>query len=133
MSSAHPILLASLLPGSWFAPERPEWLLWVLAVTAIAETNQWWWLVYPKYITYEDYGGFILGRGRGPFLNPSACGLVQGTCLCALLMWWPRVGRPGKLVLLAVALVMLAGIYSTLTRSALRMRSTGPCPEAPPL
>ena len=36
MSSAHPILLASLLPGSWFAPERPEWLLWVLAVTAIA-------------------------------------------------------------------------------------------------
>jgi O-antigen ligase len=89
-----------------------------LAFTAIAETNQWWWMVYPKYITYADYGGFILGRGRGPFLNPSACGLFQGTCLCALLMWWPRVGRLGKLVLMALTLLMLAGIYSTLTRSA---------------
>ena len=88
-----------------------------LAVTAFAETREWWWLVYPKYIATDD-GGFQLGRGRGPFLNPSACGLYQGTCLCALLMWWPRVGRAGKLVVLAAAMVGFVGIYCTLTRSA---------------
>ena len=89
-----------------------------LAVTAFAETRQWWWLVYPKYIASADAGGFPLGRGRGPFLNPSACGLFQGTCLCAMLMWWPRLGRMGKIVLLGAVAVGLVGIYSTLTRTA---------------
>ena len=88
-----------------------------LAVTAVAETNQWWWLVYPRYIGSTSEPGF-LGRARGPLLNPVGSGLLGGLCLAALLVWWPRLSRPGRLLLLAGALVVGLGIYSTFTRTA---------------
>ncbi len=87
-----------------------------LAVTAIAETQGLWWMVYPTYIGSADFPEF-LGRGRGPLLNPIGCGLFQGVCLGAVLLWWPRLGRIGRVVLVAVALLLGVGIYCTLTRS----------------
>ena len=49
-----------------------------LAATAVAETHQWWDFVFPRYIGSSDYQEF-LGRGRGPFLNPAAGGIVQAS------------------------------------------------------
>jgi len=88
-----------------------------LAVTAIAETHQLWWMVFPKYIASTDNPSFF-GRGRGPLLNPSGCGFFQGVCLCCALAWWPRLDRAGRLALLAVSLLFCLGVYSTLTRTA---------------
>jgi O-antigen ligase len=87
-----------------------------LAVTALAETHQLWWLVYPKYIVSADYREF-LGRGRGPFLNPIDCGFYQAGGLLAALMWWPRLNRPGKVLMVFFAALLALGTYSTLTRS----------------
>lgn len=87
-----------------------------LALTAIAETQQWWWAVFPKFIAKSTYQEF-LGRGRGPFLNPVGCGMYLSVGLFAAVAAWPRVGRVSRARLLAVAALMLAGIYCTLTRS----------------
>ncbi len=87
-----------------------------LCVTAIAETHQAWDFVFPRYIgSIENYEFF--GRGRGPFLNPVANGLVQALGLCAALMAWPRLPRVGQLALLAVVPLFAYGMYCTLTRS----------------
>ena len=88
-----------------------------LAVTAWAETRELWWLVYPKYIASSEHQEY-LGRGRGPFLNPAACGLYQGVGMAALLMGWPRANRFGRGLLLAGCALVCVGIYSTLTRCA---------------
>lgn len=88
-----------------------------LCLTAVAEVHQAWAFVFPKYIQTSEYHEF-LGRGRGPFLNPVANGMVQGLALCAAMMWWPRLGRPGRLALLAILPVFVWGVYCTFTRSA---------------
>jgi O-antigen ligase len=88
-----------------------------LALTAIAETRGWTALVFPRYISAADPPEF-LGRGRGPFLNPAACGLFQAVCLCAALVWWPRLTQRGRTWVLALTCLTLVGIYATLTRSA---------------
>ena len=88
-----------------------------LAVTAWAETRGLWWMVFPKYIA-SDFNPDFLGRGRGPMLNPSGCGIFQSVCLFGALMWWPRLNRPGRLLLLFTSLLFCVGIYSTFTRSA---------------
>jgi O-antigen ligase len=87
-----------------------------LAATAIAETYEIWWLVYPEYIGSAKFPMF-LGRGRGPFLNPISCGMFQCIGLCAALLSWPRLNRPGKLLLLLLVPLFAWGIYCTLTRS----------------
>jgi O-antigen ligase len=105
--------------------ERAAWWLFsslgvfglYLCLTAVAETHQAWAFVFPKYIQTSEYREF-LGRGRGPLLNPVANGLMQGLGLCAAVMWWPRLGRPGKLLLLAILPLFAWGVYSTFTRSA---------------
>jgi O-antigen ligase len=88
-----------------------------LAFTAFAETHLFWNLVFPGYITSSSFKEF-LGRGRGPFLNPAGCGMFQSVCLAAVLLWWPRFGKIGRVLLALVALFLCAGIYWTLTRSA---------------
>ena len=87
-----------------------------LAVTALAETSQQWWLVFPRYIGSNAERSF-LGRARGPLLNPAGSGLLTGVCLAAALMWWPRLNRPGRLLLVVASLLMGLGIYCTYTRS----------------
>ena len=88
-----------------------------LAVTAIAETHQLWFLVWPRYIASPEFVEF-LGRGRGPLLNPAGAGILQGLCLSATLLLWPRLNRRGQFVLLALLPLLAWGIYCTLTRSA---------------
>jgi hypothetical protein len=88
-----------------------------LCLTAVAETHGAWEFVYPSYIASSEFREFF-GRGRGPLLNPAANGFVQGLGLCAAMMWWPRVNRPGKLLLLATLPIFAWGVYSTFTRSA---------------
>jgi O-antigen ligase len=97
-----------------------------LAVTAIAETQQLWWLVYPSYIGSAEFPEF-LGRGRGPLLNPAGSGMFQGICLGALLLWWPRAGRAGRLAIVAGSLLLAVGIYCTLTRSVWIGAALGLC------
>lgn len=91
-----------------------------LAVTVIAETYQVWWLVFPKYIvaTTKSTELEFIGRGRGPLLNPVGTGMLLALSLVSALMWWPRLNRPGQLVLAALSLLFCLGIYCTLTRSA---------------
>jgi len=104
--------------------ERAAWCLFAalgvfslyLCLTAVAETHGWWFAVYPRYIGSPKVWEF-LGRGRGPFLNPIANGIVQSVGLCAALLWWPRLSRRGQLVLLGLMPFYAWGIYSTLTRS----------------
>jgi O-antigen ligase len=87
-----------------------------LAITSLAETRQWWWLVYPKHIASVDNLDYF-GRGRGPLLNASGNGILLATCLFAGLMFWPRVGRIGKILLGAYVLVIAVGLFCTYTRS----------------
>ncbi len=104
--------------------ERAAWWLFgslgafslYLCLTAIAETHGWWAAVFPRYIASAQFEEF-LGRGRGPFLNPVANGIVQGVGLCAALLWWPRLHRRGQLALLALMPIYAWGVYCTLTRS----------------
>jgi O-antigen ligase len=87
-----------------------------LCLTAVAETHGWWGLVFPRYIGSPAFVEFF-GRGRGPFLNPVANGIVQSVGLCAALLLWPRLHRRGQLILLATVPIYAYGVYSTLTRS----------------
>ena len=91
-----------------------------LAVTAIAETYQAWWLVFPKYIqtTTTDSKLEFIGRGRGPLLNPIGTGMLLTLCLIGALMWWPHLKRPGRLLLVILSTLFCVAIYCTLTRSA---------------
>lgn len=88
-----------------------------LALTAIAEWRQLPGLVFPAYVASPEHFEFF-GRARGPFMNPAGCGVFQATCLSAAMLWWPHLGRRGKLCLAGVTLVGLLGVYGTLTRSA---------------
>jgi O-antigen ligase len=87
-----------------------------LAVTAVAEVTRQAWLVFPKYMTLPTELEFY-GRGRGPMLNPIGNGFYQSVCLFAGLALWPRLGRWGRLALVALAVVLSAGIWCTATRS----------------
>lgn len=87
-----------------------------LAITALAETRQLHGLVFPRYVASAEYPDF-LGRARGPLLNPIGNGMYQVVGLVSLFLWWPRLSRPGQLLLLGLAAVMCAGIASTMTRS----------------
>jgi hypothetical protein len=88
-----------------------------LALTGLAEVSGTYGLVFPKYIASPALAEFY-GRARGPLLNPAGNGILLGLCLAATLLWWPRLGPIGRLVVVLLSLVLSAGVYSTLTRSA---------------
>ncbi len=118
-----PAVLYWVVRQSEWTEQSARWVFSSLAVfaaylclTAIAETQQAWSFVFPTYVGSPEFSEF-LGRGRGPFLNPAANGIVQGLGLCAALMSWPRLNRPGKLLLLATLPLFAWGVYSTFTRS----------------
>ena len=87
-----------------------------LAVTAVAEVQKQWWLVFPAYMADPNVEEFF-GRGRGPMLNPIGCGFYLSACLFAALMWWPRLGRAGRAALVVAVVVFAAGAWATATRS----------------
>ncbi len=87
-----------------------------LALIALLETRGWHGLVFPRFIVDPKYAEFF-GRGRGPLLNPVGTGMLINLALAACLIAWPRRSRVGKWLTAISSLVMLAGLYSTLTRS----------------
>lgn len=87
-----------------------------LALIAICEVKGWYGLIFPKFIINAEETEF-LGRGRGPFLNPIACGMYQMMALCCGMVWWGRANTTQKAWLVAFAGLMLTGIFCTLTRS----------------
>jgi len=91
-----------------------------LAVTTIAERYEIWALVFPRYIAttaIENKMEFV-GRGRGPLLHPIGNGMLLSLSLAATLCWWARATARGRVVLGVLAVLMLAAIYCTLTRTA---------------
>jgi O-antigen ligase len=87
-----------------------------LGLTALAETRDWNWMIFPKYISSATYAEF-LGRGRGPFLNPVGNGLFLTASLASTMLIWPSVRWRGRLVVVLCAAIQAIGIYSTYTRS----------------
>lgn len=88
-----------------------------LAATSVAEAFGYEQLVFPRYINSPEHVNFR-GRGRGPLLNPAADGLLMAIGLSATWLWWPRLTRPGQLMLLLAQGVYLAGVGCTFTRCA---------------
>lgn len=88
-----------------------------LAVTAIFEITGLHWLVFPAFIADSETWQFY-GRGRGPLMNPSGNGILMSISLVAASIGVVYSGRRGKLIYIALTLVLLIGVYATLTRSA---------------
>lgn len=88
-----------------------------LSLTAFAETRDWTWAVFPRYISDPEITEF-LGRGRGPLLNPVSNGLLIILGISCSFLLIPHVRNQPYLVGLAVAAVAIGvlGAYSTLTR-----------------
>lgn len=86
-----------------------------LAFTAVCEARGWHVLVFPKFIL-DPLQPEFLGRGRGPFLNPVACGIYQIIGLCCGMVWWNRSSATVRVLLAGYAVLLLAGIFATLTR-----------------
>ncbi len=87
-----------------------------LALTAIAETREWYGIVFPRYIVTSPMTEF-LGRGRGPLLNPVGNGLLITIALICAAMLWPHTRKAGRVLIVAAMFTLLIGAYCTLTRS----------------
>ncbi|MHB8902887.1 MAG: O-antigen ligase family protein, partial [Thermoguttaceae bacterium] len=88
-----------------------------LGLTAIAETHELGWLVFPRYIASSEYTEFF-GRARGPLMNPAGAGILLGLCLAAAALLWLNAGRAGRALLGATCLLILVGVSCTMTRTA---------------
>lgn len=89
-----------------------------LAITSVAEETKRFSLVLPRYIASQSEYPDFFGRGRGPLLNPAADGFLIAICLSCAALWWTRLGRQGKMLLLAAVGVYAAGVGCTMTRCA---------------
>lgn len=88
-----------------------------LAVTAIFEISGLHAFVFPKFIVDGKVWEFF-GRGRGPLLNPSGNGVVMSIGFASALISYIYAERRKKLLYAAISVMILVGIYATLTRSA---------------
>lgn len=87
-----------------------------LAITAVCEWRGWHFAVFPKYIVDPEQWEFF-GRARGPLMQPAGNGVLLGACLAAAISRFMNGGRAGKTIYGAIAMIMLMGMYATLTRS----------------
>ncbi|MCG8650958.1 MAG: O-antigen ligase family protein, partial [Pirellulales bacterium] len=87
-----------------------------LAFTAMCEVTGIHALVFPRYIIDSDTWEFF-GRGRGPLLNPAGNGILMSISLAAAIIGFLHSQRRGKLLYGVAILILLGGIYATLTRS----------------
>ncbi len=88
-----------------------------LAITAVLEIKGVHGLVFPRHIVDPKVWEFF-GRGRGPLLNPSGNGiLITISLVLTAIEFFQAKGRT-KAVFAFLAIVLLAGVYATLTRSA---------------
>jgi O-antigen ligase len=88
-----------------------------LAVTAVLEIRGLHWAVFPKFIINAEQWEFF-GRGRGPLMNPSGNGILMSIGLVATSIGMVFAAGRHKLVYLVLTLMILVGVYATLTRSA---------------
>lgn len=86
-----------------------------LAATALAEQLRLRELIFPRYIASSEDVEF-LGRARGPLMNPAGNGYFLSIGLCAAWMGWPRFAAAGRILLIALLPLFIAGLYATLTR-----------------
>jgi O-antigen ligase len=86
-----------------------------IAIIGFFEARGWYSLVFPRYITDPNVWEF-LGRARGPMMNPSANGIVLTMSLSFAALRITQGTRLQVLFYGFLSLVILAGVYSTLTR-----------------
>lgn len=87
-----------------------------LSFTAVCEIKGYGAFVFPKYIMDPEHWMFY-GRGRGPLLNPAGNGFVIGISMSAVAACFVGADRRGKALYAAIGVVLLIGVYATLTRS----------------
>ncbi|MEM6469992.1 MAG: O-antigen ligase family protein [Planctomycetota bacterium] len=88
-----------------------------LAITAILEIQGIHQLVFPSYITSAEVWEFY-GRGRGPLMNPSGNGFLIAIGIAAASIVWIRAPRRQRAFHSLLIVLLFAGLYATLTRSA---------------
>lgn len=86
-----------------------------IAVIGVCEARGWYSLVFPRYIADPTVWEF-LGRARGPMMNPSANGIVLTMALSFAVLRIFQGDRAQAVFYGFLSLVILAGVYSTLTR-----------------
>jgi O-antigen ligase len=87
-----------------------------LGVTGILEITKQWWAVFPPHIA-DPRIGIHFGRARGPMVHAVSYGLYVNVCWLAAWLYGWRFGPRGRLVLLAISPLILAGAVLTFTRS----------------
>ncbi|TWU33369.1 O-antigen ligase family protein [Novipirellula artificiosorum] len=87
-----------------------------LAITAVFEVTGLHRLVVPRYVVDPTEWEFF-GRGRGPLMNPSGNAIVISIGLVIAVLGIIHSTRRMKLVYSLLTITLLAGVYSTLTRS----------------
>ncbi|MEM6691090.1 MAG: O-antigen ligase family protein [Planctomycetota bacterium] len=87
-----------------------------LALTGICEWKEIHSLVYPRHILDPTIREFY-GRARGPLLNPIGNGILMGVAAAITFIQMFRSRPPGVLLNMGLLMVLMAGVYATLTRS----------------
>ncbi len=87
-----------------------------LALTGLAEVNQQWWAVFPRFIADPTLGTHF-GRARGPALMSASLGVFLAICFWAAWFLWAKVSRAQQFLLLGAMALMVVGVYVTYTRS----------------
>ncbi|MDA0139645.1 O-antigen ligase family protein [Solirubrobacter deserti] len=116
-----PFLLFWVAPAAFGTPRERRLLLCVLTgvgaylgITALAETLNWNWAIFPRYIL-DPTVGLHYGRARGPFAEAAANGLSMFFCAVAAAVLLATDKR--RHVLLATVIGLCGvGIVFALTR-----------------
>ncbi len=87
-----------------------------LAVTAVFEIMGLHLLVFPRFIVNPEIWEFF-GRGRGPLLNPSGNGFIITIGLVLTAIEFFQASGRMKAGFAVLGLVLMMGVYATLTRS----------------
>lgn len=88
-----------------------------LSITAMLEVTGTHGLVFPRYIIDPEVWQFF-GRGRGPLMNPTGNGFLIALCSVACAVAILHAGRRGKALYGVALVILLGGLFATLTRSA---------------
>ncbi len=87
-----------------------------LAVTGLFEVFNLHSFVFPRHIVDSEFSSFF-GRARGPLRTPVANGMLMTITCIASILRFIHGNRRQKFVYAGMTLLMMAGVYVTLTRS----------------
>jgi O-antigen ligase len=88
-----------------------------LAITALSEITQQWWLVYPSYISDPELG-IHYGRARGPMLQSQSLGFYLGVALVGVWAWRREASRLKQLAAIPLIALLAAALFFSYTRCA---------------